>query len=88
MIESHPFTISSVSNDGEGIVLYCSEAGDWTKRLARLARGSWLPEELSVVRTRLEKGKDRAGEAGYGAGRIANVLVQGPYGTWRSISRD
>ncbi|PCH39470.1 hypothetical protein WOLCODRAFT_141288 [Wolfiporia cocos MD-104 SS10] len=37
--ESHPFTIASASKnvDGEGLVLMCKKAGDWTNKLFDLA---------------------------------------------------
>lgn len=66
-MESHPFTVASASEDDEGMVLYCHEAGDWTKSLATLARGG-------------STGTGRIREA-FGAGQRVNVLVQGPYGT-------
>lgn len=69
-LESHPFTIASTSEDEEGMVLYCREAGDWTRRLAHLARGT-SRDVLAMSKLR---------EAGFGAGRRVNVLVQGPYG--------
>ncbi|KAI0916569.1 hypothetical protein AcV5_003023 [Taiwanofungus camphoratus] len=39
--ESHPFTIASVGegHDGEGLVLLCKEAGNWTSKLLKLAQG-------------------------------------------------
>lgn len=64
-VESHPFTIASTSEDEEGMVLYCREAGDWTKSLAQLAKGQPNPASQ---------------ERGRGAGQTVNVLVQGPYG--------
>lgn len=67
-VESHPFTVASTSEDEEGMVLYCREAGDWTRSLAALARGN-SQRMLS------------AKEGGHGAGQTVNVLVQGPYGT-------
>ncbi|KAF8310934.1 hypothetical protein DL93DRAFT_2083848 [Clavulina sp. PMI_390] len=70
-VESHPFTIASTSEDQEGMVLYCREAGDWTRQLAKLARGS--------PASGLDLGLG-AKEAGFGSGRSVNVLVQGPYG--------
>ncbi|KAH9855485.1 iron reductase [Lenzites betulinus] len=38
--EAHPFTIASVSRSqsGEGLVLMCKKAGDWTNRLFELAQ--------------------------------------------------
>ncbi|KAI0635390.1 iron reductase [Trametes polyzona] len=38
--EAHPFTIASVSRSpsGEGLVLMCKKAGDWTNRLYELAQ--------------------------------------------------
>ncbi|KAK8854595.1 hypothetical protein IAR55_003334 [Kwoniella newhampshirensis] len=38
-LESHPFAIASSPN-GEGMVLMCKKAGDWTDRLFRHASGS------------------------------------------------
>ncbi|WWD19270.1 hypothetical protein CI109_103728 [Kwoniella shandongensis] len=37
--EAHPFSIAS-SPDGEGMVLMCKRAGDWTERLYQHAHGS------------------------------------------------
>lgn len=69
-VESHPFTIASTSEDEEGLVLYCREIGDWTRSLAKIARGR--PSAATK-------------EAGRGAGQTVNVLVQGPYGMRVSI---
>jgi len=52
------------------MVLYCREAGDWTRGLAHLARGA---SRGGLVMSKLR-------EAGFGSGRRVNVLVQGPYG--------
>ncbi len=65
MVESHPFTIASPSDDEEGLVLYVKESGDWTRKLGVMAKGGSF-----VTST----------EKGLGYGRLANVLVQGPYG--------
>ncbi|KAF8311052.1 hypothetical protein DL93DRAFT_2116386 [Clavulina sp. PMI_390] len=70
-VESHPFTIASTSEDQEGMVLYCREAGDWTRQLAKLARGHPAAP--------LGYGSSDK-EAGFSSGRTVNVLVQGPYG--------
>ncbi|KIK63905.1 hypothetical protein GYMLUDRAFT_422562 [Collybiopsis luxurians FD-317 M1] len=35
--EVHPFTIASVSDSQEGLVLFCKKAGDWTNKLYNLA---------------------------------------------------
>ena len=64
VLESHPFTIASPSDDEDGLVLLVKGAGDWTKKLGVLARG----------------GSAASGEKGFGAGRHVNVIVQGPYG--------
>ncbi|KAF8311051.1 hypothetical protein DL93DRAFT_2169272 [Clavulina sp. PMI_390] len=66
-VESHPFTIASISEDREGIVLYCHEAGDWTRQLAKLA----MEDPAAGV---------AAKEAGLGSKKTVSVLVQGPYG--------
>ena len=65
IIESHPFTIASTSDEDEGLVLYCKKAGDWTARLSILARNSMTA---------------KSSRAGLGAGRNVAVIVQGPYG--------
>lgn len=39
--EVHPFTIASVSGDGQGLVLLCKKAGNWTNKLFRLAQSNW-----------------------------------------------
>ncbi|KAG7086865.1 hypothetical protein E1B28_002786 [Marasmius oreades] len=36
--EVHPFTIASIPNGAEGVVLMCKKAGDWTERLYDLAK--------------------------------------------------
>ncbi|KAF9066485.1 ferric reductase like transmembrane component-domain-containing protein [Rhodocollybia butyracea] len=38
--EVHPFTIASVANSPEGLVLYCKKAGDWTNKLYNMASSS------------------------------------------------
>ena len=38
--ESHPFTIASVANTDEGLVLMCKTAGKWTKKLYEMATDS------------------------------------------------
>jgi predicted ferric reductase len=65
IIESHPFTIASTSDDDEGLVLYCKKAGDWTTKLGNLAK---------------ERTTAKGFEAGIGAGRNVSVIIQGPYG--------
>lgn len=42
--ESHPFTISSAPN-GDGLVLLCKRAGDWTNALADLANSGTCTDE-------------------------------------------
>ncbi|KZT06668.1 uncharacterized protein LAESUDRAFT_653145 [Laetiporus sulphureus 93-53] len=66
-MESHPFTIASVSQvrcpsgNQDGLVLMCKKAGDWTTRLFETAQRS------------------EYGEMG-GAGRSVKVMLNGPYG--------
>ena len=36
--EVHPYTIASIPNGPEGLVLLCKKAGDWTERLYELAK--------------------------------------------------
>ncbi|KAE9402619.1 hypothetical protein BT96DRAFT_974233 [Gymnopus androsaceus JB14] len=38
--EIHPFTIASVANSPEGLVLFCKKAGDWTNKLYDMANVS------------------------------------------------
>lgn len=61
--EGHPFTISSASN-GEGMVLMCKNAGDWTNRLFNFSRAL----EASIS------------EPEEGAGRNVTIIIEGPYG--------
>ncbi|OWZ68429.1 hypothetical protein AYX14_05490 [Cryptococcus neoformans] len=61
--EGHPFTISSAPN-GEGMVLMCKDAGDWTKRLFDYSRA------LEASTTEPESG----------AGRNVTIVIEGPYG--------
>jgi predicted ferric reductase len=35
--EAHPFTIASVSEGSEGMVLMCKKTGGWTQKLYELA---------------------------------------------------
>lgn len=61
--EGHPFTISSAPN-GEGMVLMCKDAGDWTKQLFDYSRA------LEASTTEPESG----------AGRNVTIIIEGPYG--------
>ncbi|KAJ8090405.1 hypothetical protein PM082_019003 [Marasmius tenuissimus] len=36
--EVHPYTIASIPNGPEGLILLCKKAGDWTERLYELAK--------------------------------------------------
>ncbi|KZT12697.1 incomplete iron reductase [Laetiporus sulphureus 93-53] len=51
--ESHPFTIANVSKNrnGEGLVLLCKKAGDWTSRLYDTAMRSEYGEAPGIGRT-------------------------------------
>jgi len=42
--EIHPFTIASVANSPEGLVLFCKKAGDWTNKLYDMANVSGLED--------------------------------------------
>ncbi|WRT68624.1 uncharacterized protein IL334_005602 [Kwoniella shivajii] len=67
--ESHPFTIASAP-DGEGLVLMCKRAGDWTDKLYELAQRS------SDIEDRAEGGKNNATvilEGPYGG--LGNTLL-------------
>ncbi|PCH39469.1 iron reductase [Wolfiporia cocos MD-104 SS10] len=50
--ESHPFTIANVSENtnGEGLVLMCKKAGDWTSKLYELAQSRENTETGEMVR--------------------------------------
>lgn len=65
MMESHPFTIASPSDDEEGLVLYVKETGDWTRSLGVMAK---------------DGASTTVAEKGFGHGRLAHVIVQGPFG--------
>ena len=43
--ESHPFTIASVADTDEGIVLLCKTMGKWTNRLYEMAADSGYGED-------------------------------------------
>jgi predicted ferric reductase len=43
-MESHPFTIASVSNTGDGLVLMIKQTGSWTTRLYDMAKASGYGE--------------------------------------------
>lgn len=63
-IQSHPFSIASAPN-GDGIVLMCKAAGDWTKHLLQFAASTSGIE---------------AGALGLQTGKQATIFVEGPYG--------
>lgn len=42
--ENHPFTIASVSNSQDGLVLMCKKSGSWTSKLYELAKTSGYGE--------------------------------------------
>ncbi|KAF5389898.1 hypothetical protein D9757_003711 [Collybiopsis confluens] len=44
-IEIHPFTISSIADGPEGLVLHCKKAGEWTNKLFGLSKTSGSYEE-------------------------------------------
>ena len=67
--ENHPFTIASMPNSENGLILMCRQtgsAGSWTTRLFDLAKASGYGHG--------ERGKTAAG------GDVM-VMVEGPYGT-------
>ncbi|TFK37001.1 hypothetical protein BDQ12DRAFT_608543 [Crucibulum laeve] len=49
-IESHPFTIASVSGGPEGIVLLCKKTGTWTTKLYDMAKTNGFVERGVVAR--------------------------------------
>ena len=70
-LEAHPFTIASAP-DGEGLVLLCKSAGDWTERLfQRACFGAF-----SIV----DGGEDREAKA------HVTVIIEGPYGGLGNMS--
>ncbi|KAL0576626.1 hypothetical protein V5O48_005356 [Marasmius crinis-equi] len=53
--EVHPFTIASIPNGPEGVVLLCKKAGDWTERLYELAKsGGYRDHEGTKVKVWVE----------------------------------
>jgi ferric-chelate reductase len=68
--ENHPFTIASIPNTEDGLVLMCKQtesAGSWTTRLYDLAKASGYGHA--------ESGKTAVG-------RNVKVMIEGPYGTY------
>lgn len=43
-LENHPFTIASVANTDEGLVLMCKKTGSWTSKLYQMAQHSGYGE--------------------------------------------
>jgi len=88
IFESHPFTItnappSDLSGSQRGIVLYAKIAGDWTRRLHRMACetsleiGDDYEEREAFIKAESE------GKLAPGAdhpGRRVTVMIDGPYG--------
>ncbi|KAG9003881.1 hypothetical protein FRB94_002798 [Tulasnella sp. JGI-2019a] len=70
LFESHPFTISSVSENsrGEGLVLYAKACGDWTNKLYEVAKSL----ESSAENT-------DGGDTGEQGARM-RMVMEGPYG--------
>jgi ferric-chelate reductase len=70
--ENHPFTIASIPNTEDGLVLMIKHAGEhkgsWTTKLYEMAKASGY------------------GESGKIAGRRVKVMIDGPYG-WLSYRR-
>lgn len=69
-LESHPFTISTVSESpsGEGVTLYAKKCGDWTAKLYDVTSGS--QPELSAT----EGGMNPE------TSTMMRMVVEGPYG--------
>ncbi|KAJ3732291.1 hypothetical protein DFJ43DRAFT_997670 [Lentinula guzmanii] len=40
--EIHPFTIASVADSHEGLVLFCKKAGSWTNKVFDVAVLGWI----------------------------------------------
>lgn len=38
--QNHPFTVANVAKTEEGMILLCKSAGDWTRRLEKMAKSS------------------------------------------------
>lgn len=49
--EVHPFTIASISNGPEGLILMCKKAGGWTSKLYNIASNRASYVEAGVGRT-------------------------------------
>lgn len=64
-VEAHPFTIASAP-DGEGMVLMCKKAGNWTEKLYELAAGGG--------------GSVRLDDPGVEKSSTVSVILEGPYG--------
>jgi ferric-chelate reductase len=87
IFEAHPFTITNappgaLPGNPRGIVLYAKVAGDWTRRVHRMAGEGGLEEgDEYELREALMQGDE--GKRGYGAehpGRRVTVMLDGPYG--------
>ncbi|KAF5337828.1 hypothetical protein D9758_015706 [Tetrapyrgos nigripes] len=64
-VETHPFTIASVTKGEEGMILLAKKSGDWTGKLFELAKEGMRDEESK--------------REGYEGVRV-KVMVEGPYG--------
>lgn len=88
IFEAHPFTITNAPASGltgspRGIVLYAKVAGDWTRRLHKMASdhsleiGDDYEEREAFIKAETE------GKEPHGAdhpGRHVTVMIDGPYG--------
>ena len=66
-LEAHPFTIASAP-DGDGMVLMCKAAGNWTEKLFNHASSNAETTDISES------------ESGSGRMTAATVILEGPYG--------
>jgi hypothetical protein len=71
--ENHPFTIASMSDTEDGLILMCKQSGtvgSWTARLYDLAKASGYAHGRSGKMT---------------VGRNVKVMIEGPYGTYAVV---
>lgn len=80
VMEVHPFTIASVSENagGEGLVLYVKKAGDWTQKLYDAAAATNV--DTDTIYEEKVGGYAVPLEKGFGSGATMRMLVDGPYG--------
>jgi ferric-chelate reductase len=86
IFESHPFTITNappgaLSGSPRGIVLYAKVAGDWTRRLHKMACDTSLEiGDDYEEREAFLKGDEKLALGADHPGRHVTVMIDGPYG--------